>query len=198
MATEKKKIKRYYASMNTETSGVFKADIVDKPAIEEKVFHFTEQKKMFYLAANADRRIITGPALIPDLPIYRCEMIEGVKQEFEIVFTADIIEQAMMRFMQVTQKNMVGVMHQSSEPEKDLFIMECFMSDKSRGISAPKGFEHLPDRTWYLSGKINNDDVWNRVKLGELTGWSIEGLFTYGENEPIISLSEIISKILTD
>ena len=36
----------------------------------------------------------------------------------------------------------------------------------------------LPDGTWFVKMKINNDELWNRIKDGELRGLSIEGYFT--------------------
>jgi phage head maturation protease len=44
--------------------------------------------------------------------------------------------------------------------------------DKSKeyGFSLPKG-------TWMISMKVNNDDIWQKVKAGEIKGFSIEGYF---------------------
>ena len=71
--------------------------------------------------------------------------------------------------------------------------------DKSRlyGYDLPKG-------TWMVSMKINNDELWNKIKAGELKGLSIEGYFTdkmenMSEREPtneeiLEALNEIITK----
>ena len=40
------------------------------------------------------------------------------------------------------------------------------------------GFEHLPKGTWFVTMKVNNDDIWAKVKEGEIKGFSIEGYFT--------------------
>jgi hypothetical protein len=39
------------------------------------------------------------------------------------------------------------------------------------------GFD-LPDGTWFVKMKINNDELWKKVKDGQLKGLSIEGYFT--------------------
>ena len=39
------------------------------------------------------------------------------------------------------------------------------------------GFD-LPDGTWFVKMKITNDELWQKVKEGELKGLSIEGYFT--------------------
>ena len=75
--------------------------------------------------------------------------------------------------------------------------------DKSRlyGYNLPKG-------TWMVSMKINNDDLWQKVKAGELKGLSIEGYFTdkmekMSERQPtdeeiLSALNEIIRENQTN
>jgi len=36
----------------------------------------------------------------------------------------------------------------------------------------------LPNGTWFVKMKIENEDLWNKIKEGELKGLSIEGYFT--------------------
>jgi hypothetical protein len=38
------------------------------------------------------------------------------------------------------------------------------------------GFD-LPKGTWMILMKVNNDDVWKKVKDGNIKGFSIEGYF---------------------
>jgi uncharacterized protein (DUF2461 family) len=71
----------------------------------------------------------------------------------------------------------VKLTHDTSDLSKGVFVFEIFMSDESRGISAPKGFENLSDGTIYCSMKINNDAIWNEVKAGKVKGISLEGFF---------------------
>jgi len=47
---------------------------------------------------------------------------------------------------------------------------------------------NVPIGTWMVSMKVNNDDVWKKVKAGEVKGFSIEGYFAdklERPNEPI-------------
>jgi len=44
--------------------------------------------------------------------------------------------------------------------------------DKSKAY----GF-NLEKGTWMLSMKVNNPDIWDKVKSGEIKGFSIEGYF---------------------
>ncbi len=38
------------------------------------------------------------------------------------------------------------------------------------------GFE-LPVGTWFSTFRVNDDETWNRIKKGELKGFSVEGSF---------------------
>ena len=47
---------------------------------------------------------------------------------------------------------------------------------------------NVPIGTWMVSMKVNNDDVWKKVKAGEVKGFSIEGYFAdklERPNEPV-------------
>ena len=36
----------------------------------------------------------------------------------------------------------------------------------------------LPNGTWFVKMRIDNDELWSKIKDGELKGLSIEGYFT--------------------
>jgi hypothetical protein len=52
------------------------------------------------------------------------------------------------------------------------WIIEDEKTDKSRLYNF-----NLPKGTWMISMKVNNDDVWQKVKDGDVKGFSIEGHF---------------------
>jgi hypothetical protein len=43
-----------------------------------------------------------------------------------------------------------------------------------------------------ISMKVNNDEVWNKVKLGEVKGFSIEGYFADKYEMSLINEDEIL------
>ena len=65
------------------------------------------------------------------------------------------------------------------------------------------GFD-LPNGTWFVKMKIENDDLWKEIKSGSLRGLSIEGYFTdkmekmsekvQTDEEILKALNEIITK----
>ena len=52
------------------------------------------------------------------------------------------------------------------------WIVEDPEMDKSKAM----GFE-VPKGTWMVSYKINDDSTWQKIKAGELNGFSIAGQF---------------------
>jgi hypothetical protein len=58
-------------------------------------------------------------------------------------------------------------------------MIESYLIDKERGI-IPNEFKDVPDGSWIVSYKINNLAVWDEIKAGNVLGFSIEGLFSYG------------------
>ena len=58
-----------------------------------------------------------------------------------------------------------------------VLTVESWIKEGDMDKSKLYGYD-LPDGTWFVKMKINNDELWNRIKDGELRGLSIEGYFT--------------------
>ena len=56
-----------------------------------------------------------------------------------------------------------------------------------------KGFEDVADGSWFGSFYVENEDVWNAVKDGNLKGFSVEGLFDYVK--PKMTAEKMIEKL---
>ena len=84
-----------------------------------------------------------------------------------------------------------------------LTVESWIIEDSKKDKSALYGFS-LPKGTWMVKMKIENDDLWAKIKDGELKGLSIEGYFTdkmqkMSERQPtdleiLSALNEIIRK----
>lgn len=158
-------------------SGVDFVALVDEPAIERyfqafKAHEKVEIKKKFTFS-NEDRRLVCGPLMIPNLPIYRKEG----DSEYYAVFDNKTIEQIAQKFFKQGFTANVNEMHDPAAKVGDVYMVESFIIDPTRGINAPTGFEYLPEGTWFGSYKVENDDVWASVKDGTFKGFSVEGFF---------------------
>jgi hypothetical protein len=55
--------------------------------------------------------------------------------------------------------------------------MESWIKESKNDKSTDYGFEKLPVGTWFVSMKINNPEIWNKIKKKELNGFSVSGFF---------------------
>jgi hypothetical protein len=88
-------------------------------------------------------------------------------------------------------------MHNGQQVE-GVYMFESFIIDKQRGITAPTGFDNIPDGSWFGSYKIENEEVWNLIKAGTFKGFSVEGFFlkkliTATDEQVINKLKEVLS-----
>lgn len=138
-------------------------------------------------SADTEKRIISGPLMVADLPIYRRDE-DG--SEYYGVFTAQDIYNAVKKFFRNGLINSVNMMHKSDAFVEGVYMIESFIIDSKRGINAPNGYE-LTDGSWFGSFKVDNDEVWNDfIKTGVFKGFSVEGLFKT-EKVDVLSQTEI-------
>lgn len=174
------KLPIYYATINDNLSGLELKEqgiqniaLVDSPAMLQEWIAFSEQKPYeFKFALQEEQHIITAPVIVADLPIYR--QVDG--KEFYVVYKKETNMQILQKYMLDGNQRKVKLTHDTSDLTKGVFVFEVFISDASRGIKQPEAFD-LPDGTIFCSMKINNEDIWKRVKSGEVKGVSLEGFF---------------------
>ena len=163
-----------------EVSGIEAISVVENPAIEENFIALKNQE--FKLAeVDKEKRILMGAALIPNKPIYR----QNGKQEYYIYFSQATVRKASELFFINGNQSNSTLEHQLEL--KGLTAVESWIveseQDKSRMYDL-----NVPMGTWMVSMKVNNDDVWKKVKAGEIKGFSIEGYFAdklERPNEPV-------------
>lgn len=174
-----------------ENSGINFVALVDEPAIERNWFAFNKE---FKFKADLERKIITGALMIADLPIYRRSEAMG---EFYVVFDKSQIEMMVQKFMRLGYQNNVNEMHDGSKVVDGVTMFESFIVDSQRGIKPPTGFENITDGSWFGSYKVENEDIWNKVKDGSFMGFSVEGMFDLVPQKPALEkqILDIIEKI---
>jgi len=156
-------------------SGVDYIALVDEPAIMRNFMAFSKQEnKMQFKAADEDKRIILGAAMIPDLKIERHSPERG---KFFVFFSPDTIRQIAHKYHRNGFERNVNLMHDPNQTVQDVYFVGGFITDSKMGIKDPEGFDN-PEGTWYVMMKVDNDELWNNfIKTGEFKGFSVEGLF---------------------
>jgi hypothetical protein len=151
--------------------GIDAISIVSAPAIESN-FIALKKHNIQFATLDADKRILMGPALIPDKPIYRNQ--DG--EEFYCYFSQNTVRRASELYLTRGNQNNATLEHEFNIHGLSLvetWIKEDMVNDKSAlyGLNDPVG-------TWMVTMKVANDQIWNEyVKTGLVKGFSIEGFF---------------------
>ena len=186
-----KKIKKYKVGLESETYAI---SIVESPAIEETLVALEEQKEIKVQLANEEKHMLYSAVLVPDKPIYRRNE-DG--DEFYVEFTKESIEHMSQQFFKDYKQNEVTLDHETTA--SDVTVVESWLkSDLFKDKSVALGLnESLPIGTWFVGMKVNQIDVWDRVKSGELRGFSVESLIRLEEfskedkNNDIMNIDEM-------
>ena len=181
-----RKLKTYKV---TQDSDVFAISLVDNPAIESTFVYMNEQKQMNF-KADEEKHLVYGAVMIPNFPIYR--RLEN--EEFNVIFPEDTVQKMSQKFL----KN--GYQHSwtrdHNEEANGITVVESWIKtdmghDKSVAIGLDKD---LPIGTWFVGAKIDDVDLWDKVKSGEWSGFSIEAFIELDEIESKFSIETQIDE----
>ena len=170
-----KKIKKYKVGLESETYAI---SLVESPAMEETLVALEEQKEVKVQLANEEKHMVYSAVLIPDKPIYRRNE-DG--EEFYVEFTKESIEKMSQEFFKNYKQNEITLDHETMA--SDITVVESWIkTDLYKDKSVALGLnENLPIGTWFAGMKVNQIDAWDRIKSGELKGFSVESLIRLEE-----------------
>jgi hypothetical protein len=165
--------------------------LVDRPAIEKDFIAFKESAKLLnFSAVDDEQRIVVGAAMIPDQMIYRNDQENG---EYYVHFSKETICTIAEKFYTKNFQNNANLMHDPNQPVSGMSYFMSFIRDSSKGMIGLDG--EYPEGTWFLGARVNNDEVWNKIKAGEVKGFSVEGVFKYKVEKPVLTHEEIYEEI---
>ena len=122
---------------------------------------------------SEEKRIILGPAMVPDQKIFRKQK-DGTP--YFVFFTKDTIFQIQEKFMRKKYLDNADTEH-NGKAEQDVYVIESWIKEDDNDKSTKYGFGDLPIGTWFISMKVRNDEVWEKIKDGSLAGYSVSGFF---------------------
>jgi len=179
--------------------------LVAAPAIEQDFVYFGKEKNnLTFAKVDDEKRMLVSPALIPNKQIFRYD--PNTDSEYYVYFSPETVRKSSILYLKHNNHHKATYEHQdrvSGVLTVESWIIDDPKMDKSKlyGYDLPKG-------TWMVSMKINNDELWSKVKDGSLKGLSIEGYFTdrmekMSERQPtdqeiLSALNEIIRENQTE
>lgn len=205
MPKETGKLPVYELVINEDEKSKLEVDfiaLVDRPAIERDFMKFNKDNpvNMTFASIDEDRRIISGPAMLADVPIYRKDE-DGT--EYYVVFKEATIYKIAQKFLDKNYNQNFNLMHSDEMEVNGVALFESFIVDSNRGIVPMRGFEDAKNGSWFISAKVDNAAVWKEIKDGTLKGFSVQGNFGFtrpadedfgeGTEEEKVLMKEIIS-----
>jgi hypothetical protein len=185
-------IKKAIIDVEDSEMGLKTVSLVSDPAIQINWIKFNKQSEVKLAIQNEDKRIIFTPVLIPNQLIYR--NIAG--EEFNLMFDKETIELVEQKWVKDNLSSAVDIEHSSKLIEGVTFFESVLLNNER--FATAKGFEGLPEGTWFLTGKVESDNVWTKIKSGEVNGVSIDGLFKTAEVKKVTMSDEQIIKIINN
>jgi len=167
--------------------GVQIVSLVDYPAIETDFVYMGKSYK--FQDIDEEKRIVMGPAMIPNKDIDRYDWFGD---KYIITFSENTIKEVNEKFMKELRLKNTNIFH-ALNINNVTIIESWIIEDNIKDKSSNFGFD-LPKGTWFITMKIDNDEVWNLIKSGDLRGFSIEGFFT----DILVQNNSELSNIMND
>ena len=201
---KKKKKKKYHKitelviSEDNKDLAIDAISLVTDPAIEVDFVFFDKSKNNLTLAkVDEEKRMLVSPALIPNKQIYRYDADKD--QDYYVFFSKDTVRQASEMYLRYNNHHKATYQHESKVT--GVTTIESWIKEGDMDKSKLYGFD-LPDGTWFVKMKIDNDKMWEKIKGGELKGLSIEGYFvdkmeklskpTFSDGEVLEALASLL------
>ena len=162
-------MKKYELKYTKGEEGVFRMSTVESPATKTQLVMFDDEKKLLQFQDD-DKQVIYSVAMRPNMLIPRKD-ING--EPAMVFYTEETVQDLQQNFFKNNSHNGATVNH-DGKVRNDMYIFESWIvtdaeKDKatSLGLDVKKG-------DWVTAQKIDNAEVWQDVKSGKLTGFSIE------------------------
>lgn len=156
-----------------------------------------QTKLLFY---DEDKRIIVGAAMVPHRMIHRYDDLGNM---YYVFFSKASIKKMAEKFLRQKRTDETSIEHNGIKLGSDkVYVTESWVSeDPEKDKSAAYGF-NLPAGTWFVTMKVADPKIWQLIKSGTLTGFSVEGLFAeksvFSKQEKQINQIKQILKSIND
>lgn len=154
--------------VNSYEDGVSLMSLVKSPAVD-KDFITLSKNIPVKLHLNDEKRIVTGVALRANYPIFR----DQDNKQFYFEVSPETILGIVQKFMKENKLSEVNIEHLSNMKVDEVYLIESFILDDKHKLSYPE-FKDIESGSWMVSYKVDNPEIWQRIKEGELKGFSVE------------------------
>ena len=128
--------------------------------------------KEYKFGLNEEKKRVVGPMLIPNKLILR---IDEEGKPFYVYFSEDTVKQIAEKAM---KDNLIHNINEEHNPDKPVagYMVKSWIKESEEDLSNKYGM-NAPMGTWLAEYKIEDDEIWDKIKTGVINGFSIEGFF---------------------
>ena len=187
----------YYATIDGDGTEMSVISLVESPAteVEWQLFSATPQN---FKIENQEERLVLGLVMAAETPIYRRDDVRG---EYYLKFSRETIAKMVQQYFKDGYQERVDTDHNFHLID-GIELQQAFIKDTEKGIT-PTGFENVPDGSLFFAYKVVDDELWNQIKNGTWTGFSLAGSFELNaadeedkEYDEVMSLVEKLEALL--
>tara|TARA_R110000803_G_scaffold33722_1_gene73762 strand:+ start:477 stop:1913 length:1437 start_codon:yes stop_codon:yes gene_type:complete len=150
-----------------EVAGIIAAEKIFNPNIT-----FSSQKDTVHkFSVDGDLMRVTGAMMIPDKLIFRVDEDEN---PYYVYFSEATVGKIANKMMKEKLLDRVNLEHDPESPV-NAHLIESWITKQE---TIDKLGQKLPKGTWMSTYQIEDDHIWELIKNGTFTGYSIEGFFS--------------------
>lgn len=153
----------------------FTTSLVKDPAVEQTLLYFNTEKPLVFF--NDEKRVIYSVAMRPNKLIFRKD-ING--EPAEVFYSKETVEKFQQKYFKFNGQSKTNINH-SEESVKDVYPFESWIVMNKEIDKAKVLGLSVEDGDLVMGFKVENDDVWNECKNGNIDGLSIEAHFNNKE-----------------
>ena len=168
---KKKKLKCYSVGLDSD---VYCISLVQEPAIESNFIYLSKEKPVQICLETNEKHIVMGAVLIPDKPIYRNQNGE----EFYIQFSKETIEKLAHDYLANDRVHSFTKEH--DDVAENIYVVETWLKTSENDKSKDYDID-VPVGSWLMAAKVENEEIWQKIKAGEMNGFSIEAFVNLDE-----------------
>ena len=156
------KIQELIISEDASELAIAAISLVSDPAIEVDFVYFGKEKSnLTFAKVDKEKKMLVSPALIPNKQIYRYD--PNLDQHYYVYFSEDTVRKASEMYLKHNNHHKATYEHE--ERVSGVLTVESWIKEGEQDKSKMYGFD-LPNGTWFVKMKINNDEMWNKIKEG--------------------------------
>ena len=166
---DNKEVKLIEWEMDEVLGELRRISLVSDPAVEVDFMLFSSELK--FQTIDKEKRVVTGVAMIPDMKIPRRDDNGGLYYGF---FSKETVEKAAQIFFKKGSNTNNTNLEHEFEVDGVNFYESWIVKNPNMDKAKDLGFS-VPEGTWMVSAKIDNDVIWeNYIKTGLIRGFSVE------------------------